>query len=92
MGQLLLAYWSSPYCWTQDEQITKKFHYYRCKSYEAFISKTKRSQEILKEWTPRQLRLSFLSQLWNSRMDFNESLQAEVKAREVGFNVSVQVV
>ncbi|KAG8826237.1 hypothetical protein FRC19_009470 [Serendipita sp. 401] len=38
--------------------------------------------EMLQNWTPRQVRLSFVSQLWNNRLDWNESLQAEVKARE----------
>jgi len=30
--------------------------------------------EILEKFTPRQLRLSFLTQLWNAKVDFSESL------------------
>lgn len=43
-------------------------------------------EEMLETWTPRQVRLSFLLQLWNSRLDWNESLQTEVKARETALD------
>ncbi|KAG8832947.1 hypothetical protein FRC17_000276 [Serendipita sp. 399] len=43
-------------------------------------------EEMLQNWSPRQIRLSFVSQLWNSRLDWNESLQAEVKSRETAFD------
>ena len=45
------------------------------------------SQELMHTWSARQIRLSFLGQLWNSRLDWNESLQAEAKAREITFDV-----
>ena len=45
-------------------------------------------QEILQKYTARQLRLAFLTQLWNSKVDFSESLMAgEVKNIEAAFNV-----
>jgi cysteinyl-tRNA synthetase len=44
---------------------------------------------LLQSWTARQVRLSFLTQLWNSRLDWNESLQAEVRAKETTFDVSI---
>lgn len=43
--------------------------------------------EILKRFTPRQLRLAFLTQLWNTRIDFSDSLlTGEVKNIEVTMN------
>ncbi|KAL4078187.1 tRNA synthetases class I (C) catalytic domain-containing protein [Scleroderma yunnanense] len=43
--------------------------------------------EILQKFTARQLRLAFLSQLWNAKIDFSESLMAgEVKTIETSFN------
>ncbi|KIK24834.1 hypothetical protein PISMIDRAFT_677956 [Pisolithus microcarpus 441] len=43
--------------------------------------------EILQRFTPRQLRLAFLSQLWNAKVDFSESLMAgEVRTIENNFN------
>ncbi|KAF9236364.1 tRNA synthetases class I (C) catalytic domain-containing protein [Melanogaster broomeanus] len=43
--------------------------------------------EILQRFTARQLRLAFLSQLWNAKVDFSESLMTgEVKAIETAFN------
>lgn len=45
-------------------------------------------QEILQRFTARQLRLAFLTQLWNAKVDFSESLMAgEVKGIETTFNV-----
>ena len=47
------------------------------------------AQEILQKFTARQLRLSFLSQLWNAKIDFSESMMTgEIKSLEVTFNVS----
>lgn len=46
-------------------------------------------QEILEKFTARQLRLAFLTQLWNSKVDFSESLMTgEVRNLEVTLNVS----
>ena len=45
-------------------------------------------QEILQKYTARQLRLAFLTQLWNSKVDFSESLMTgEVRGIEITFNV-----
>lgn len=49
------------------------------------------SQEILQKYTARQLRLSFLTQLWNTKVDFSESLMSgEVKSIETTFNVRTE--
>lgn len=43
--------------------------------------------EILKKHSARQLRLAFLTQLWNARMDFSEALMTgEVRNIETTFN------
>ncbi|EJF65018.1 cysteinyl-tRNA synthetase [Dichomitus squalens LYAD-421 SS1] len=43
--------------------------------------------EILQRYTARQLRLAFLTQLWNSKVDFTESLMTgEVRNIEIAFN------
>ncbi|KAF5351909.1 hypothetical protein D9756_007640 [Leucocoprinus leucothites] len=43
--------------------------------------------EILKRFTARQLRLAFLTQLWNTKMDFSESLlTGEVRNIETAMN------
>ena len=48
------------------------------------------SQEILQKYSARQLRLAFLTQLWNSKVDFSESLMTgEVRGIEITFNVRV---
>ncbi|KAG8901425.1 hypothetical protein FRB99_005313 [Tulasnella sp. 403] len=39
-------------------------------------------EDALAMYSPRQLRLAFLGQLWSSPMDFKESTMQEVKARE----------
>lgn len=45
-------------------------------------------QEILQKYSARQLRLAFLTQLWNSKVDFSESLMTgEVRGIEIAFNV-----
>lgn len=46
------------------------------------------TQDILKKYTARQLRLSFLTQLWNAKVDFSESLMmGEVRTIEISMNV-----
>jgi cysteinyl-tRNA synthetase len=46
------------------------------------------AQEILQKHSARQLRIAFLTQLWNSKMDFSESLMTgEVKTIETTLNV-----
>ncbi|KAH9929551.1 tRNA synthetases class I (C) catalytic domain-containing protein [Epithele typhae] len=43
--------------------------------------------EILQKYTARQLRLAFLTQLWNSKVDFSETLMTgEVRGIEIAFN------
>ncbi|KAH7909293.1 tRNA synthetases class I (C) catalytic domain-containing protein [Hygrophoropsis aurantiaca] len=43
--------------------------------------------EILQRFTARQLRLAFLTQMWNAKVDFSESLMTgEVKTIETSFN------
>lgn len=45
-------------------------------------------QEILQRFSARQLRLAFLSQLWNAKVDFSEALMTgEVRSIETIFNV-----
>ncbi|KAH9946950.1 cysteinyl-tRNA synthetase [Amylocystis lapponica] len=45
--------------------------------------------EILQKYTARQLRLAFLTQLWNAKVDFSESLMlGEVRNLETTLNVS----
>ncbi|PPQ66330.1 hypothetical protein CVT26_011161 [Gymnopilus dilepis] len=44
-------------------------------------------EEILQRFTARQLRLAFLTQLWNAKIDFSESLMTgEVRNLEATFN------
>lgn len=52
------------------------------KSLKNFIS----IDEALSRFSARQLRLAFLMQPWNSRMDFRESAMAEVRSAESTFN------
>ncbi|KAJ3509023.1 hypothetical protein NLJ89_g5438 [Agrocybe chaxingu] len=43
--------------------------------------------EVLQKFTPRQLRLAFLTQLWNAKVDFSESLMTgEVRNLETTIN------
>lgn len=42
--------------------------------------------QALQQFTPRQLRLAFLLQLWSARMDFKDSFMTEVKNVEGTFN------
>lgn len=49
--------------------------------------------EILQKYSARQLRLAFLTQQWNAKMDFSESLMTgEVKNIETAFNNFFSVV
>ncbi|KAG9117692.1 hypothetical protein FRC07_007353 [Ceratobasidium sp. 392] len=43
-------------------------------------------EEALKMYSSRQIRLAFLAQAWNARMDFKESLMVEVRSQETVFN------
>lgn len=52
------------------------------KSLKNFIS----IEDALSRFSARQLRLAFLMQPWNSRMDFRESAMAEVRSAEQSFN------
>jgi len=45
-------------------------------------------QEALETYTPRQLRLSFMLQTWNAKMDFRRDLITDVKTKEETFDVS----
>jgi cysteinyl-tRNA synthetase len=54
------------------------------------LSLKRSRQEILKKYTPRQLRLAFLTQLWTSNVDFSESLMTgEVRTIETTLNVGL---
>lgn len=49
-------------------------------------------QEILQRYSARQLRLAFLTQLWNTKVDFSEAVMVgEVRSIETTFNVSFEV-
>ena len=52
------------------------------KSLKNFIS----IDDALEKYSARQLRLAFLMQSWNAKMDFRESALQEVKNAESGFN------
>lgn len=52
------------------------------KSLKNFIS----IDEALERFSARQLRLAFLMQPWQSKMDFRESAMAEVRSAETSFN------
>ncbi|WFD31409.1 cysteine--tRNA ligase [Malassezia sp. CBS 17886] len=52
------------------------------KSLKNFIS----IDEALQRYSARQLRLAFLMQHWNARMDFRESAMVEVRSAETTFN------
>ncbi|KAF8750887.1 tRNA synthetases class I (C) [Rhizoctonia solani] len=43
-------------------------------------------EDALKMYSSRQLRLAFLAQPWNAKMDFKESLILEVRSQETVFN------
>ncbi|KAF8609049.1 putative cysteine-tRNA ligase [Ceratobasidium sp. AG-I] len=42
--------------------------------------------DALKMYSPRQIRLAFLAQSWNAKMDFKESLMVEVRSQESVLN------
>jgi cysteinyl-tRNA synthetase len=44
-------------------------------------------KDALKDYTSRQLRLAFMLQTWNAKMDFRKDLIADVKAKEETFDV-----
>jgi tRNA synthetases class I (C) catalytic domain len=93
MGQLLYSYRTSTHRRPENEQVTKEFHHYRCKLFQLIWTSTgyQRTlhQEILQKYTARQLRLAFLTQLWNTKVDFSESsMSGEVRSIETTFNVS----
>ncbi|KAG8733370.1 hypothetical protein FRC11_006792 [Ceratobasidium sp. 423] len=44
-------------------------------------------EDALKMYSARQLRLAFLAQPWNAKMDFKESLMLEVRSQETVFNL-----
>ena len=93
MGQLLYSYRTSTHRRPKNEQVTKEFHHYRCKLFQLIWTSTgyQRTlhQEILQKYTARQLRLAFLTQLWNTKVDFSESsMSGEVRSIETTFNVS----
>ena len=46
------------------------------------------TQEALQKFSARQLRLAFMMQLWNTKMDFREDLIKDVKIKEEMFDVS----
>ena len=46
------------------------------------------AQEALAKFSARQLRLAFMMQLWNAKMDFREDLIKDVKQKEELFDVS----
>ncbi|CAE6356997.1 unnamed protein product [Rhizoctonia solani] len=43
-------------------------------------------EDALKTYSSRQLRLAFLAQSWNAKMDFKESLMLEVRSQETVLN------
>ena len=94
LGELLPSHGSSAYRGSQNEQILEEFYHYRC-LYLGFnliwhrLMQHYFYQEILEKFSARQLRLAFLTQLWNSKVDFSESLMTgEVRNLEVTINVS----
>jgi hypothetical protein len=89
LDQLLPAHRPPTYRGVEDEQIPQKFHHDRCK-FPVLHARGGHNpaQEILQKHSARQLRIAFLTQLWNSRMDFSESLMTgEVKNIEMTMNV-----
>lgn len=45
-------------------------------------------QDALRDYTARQLRLAFMLQTWNAKMDFKKDLISDVKTKEETFDVS----
>lgn len=45
-------------------------------------------QQALETWTPRQLRLAFMNQVWSAKMDLTEGTRSGVDTVEETFNVS----
>lgn len=89
MGQLLLTYRSFAYRGVEDEQIAQELHHNRgelCSSYERVGAHT--VQEALRDYSARQLRLAFMLQSWNAKMDFKKDLISDVRTKEETFDVS----
>lgn len=53
------------------------------------VSEQSIPQDALRDYTPRQLRLAFLLQIWNARMDFKRDLISDVRTKEDTLDVSV---
>ena len=97
VGELLHPHRPSAHRGPQDEQVPQELHHHRRelfpvekapRLYIADLILTTIPQEILQKYTARQLRLAFLTQLWNSKVDFSESLMTgEVKNIETTMNV-----
>jgi cysteinyl-tRNA synthetase len=92
MGKLLPAYWAPAYRRSQNEQVVEKLHHHWRKSPSSTDTEMQRLreavlQEALETYTPRQLRLVFLNQLWSSKMDLKPSTRSEVEGIEEVFNV-----
>ncbi len=49
------------------------------------------AQDALKDYSARQLRLAFMLQTWNSKMDFKRDLIADVKTKEETIDVSSRI-
>lgn len=45
-------------------------------------------QEALQTYSARQLRLAFMLQIWNAKLDFKKDLIVDTKAKEETFDVS----
>lgn len=58
-------------------------------SYQTCIFKAELTgQEALEDYTARQLRLAFMLQSWNAKMDFKKDLISDVRTKEETFDVS----
>ena len=92
LGELLHSHRPSAHRGPQDEQVSEELHHHRREH--SNIQRLRDAdlhlslQEILQKYTARQLRLAFLTQLWNSKVDFSETLMTgEVRGIEIAFNV-----
>jgi hypothetical protein len=88
MGQLLPSHRSLAHRGTKDEQIAQELHHYRGEALNPVFGPALTRQEALETYTPRQLRLSFMLQTWNAKMDFRRDLISDVKTKEETFDVS----
>ncbi|KAF8545845.1 hypothetical protein OG21DRAFT_1502143 [Imleria badia] len=78
-----------------DNEIAQSEAYHECNAWASYFAaqtqivnqSISRNQDILQKFTPRQLLLAFLTQLWNAKVDFSDSLMiGEVKTTETTFN------